>query len=175
MHRVFLLLAAGILGVVVPSRGAAQTSCTTTSGAGGTCSLTINMTLTTTDMLRLTLSAGSTTLTPPTLTDYDNGGKNDNGPTATVKANRAWSVQVSAPATTFTPSGGSTYNKPASDLLWGTAAGTYPNSMSTSAKLMNGNATAGASQQIFYRTKYFWDKDVPGTYSLQVNFTLSAP
>ena len=48
--------------------------------------------------------------------------------------------------------------------------------MGASAALMTGaTGTGSASQAIFFRTLWSYATDVPGTYSLVVNFTLAAP
>jgi hypothetical protein len=54
-------------------------------------------------------------------------------------------------------------------------AGTYGNNMGSSAALFSGNATAGTSQDIYFRTLWSWASDIAGTYTLTINFTLAAP
>ncbi|HEV2641839.1 MAG TPA: hypothetical protein VGT98_04000, partial [Candidatus Elarobacter sp.] len=106
------------------------------------------------------------------------GFKDAAGPTLTVKSNAAFRVSVVATTATFAYSGAQANpNKPASDLKWGTVSGTYPNNAGTASLLfaVNTPATASATQQIFFRTLWALNKDVPGNYSLVVNFTLSAP
>jgi len=98
------------------------------------------------------------------------------GPTFTVKSNRAYKVQISAAAATFTTS--TSYAKPAGDLQWSTAAnGTFAQLSTTSADVVaNGVATAGsASVGLFYKTTFDLLQNVPGAYSLDVKFTLVAP
>jgi hypothetical protein len=128
--------------------------------------------------MRLTLSSATTDLGTPTEADYDAGFKEAAGPTATVKSNRPWHVDVVGNNTTkFTYSGPNTDpNKAASDLQWGTVSGTYTHNMAASAVLKTGaTGTSGASQQIFFRTAWSWATDVAGSYSLVLNFTLAAP
>ncbi len=94
-----------------------------------------------------------------------------------MKANRPWHVDVAGAAATFSYTGSlANPNKSASSLLWGTTAGTYANNMGASTVLLSGaNGTGNASQAIFFRTMWAWDSDVPGSYSLVINFTLAAP
>jgi hypothetical protein len=48
--------------------------------------------------------------------------------------------------------------------------------MSTTAATLNsGSATNGADETIEYRSLWTYALDGPGTYSIQVEFTLSAP
>lgn len=148
-------------------------SCTTNG-----CTITNTASATVGDILKLSLNTATPTdLGTPVTADFDAGYMDASGPTATVKANRPWSVAVVGAAANFTYAGALTDpNKPATDLQWGTAAGTYGHDMESSAVLFSGaTGTSSASQQVFYRTAFAYDKDVPGTYSLVVNFTLSAP
>jgi hypothetical protein len=158
--------------VAGPSAAAAQATCT-----GNPCSVQLTASATVNDVLRLTLSGASTSLGTPTETDYDAGYKDVAGPTASVKSNRPWHVDISGAAATFTYAGSlANPNKPASDLLWGTSAGTYGNTMAGSAVLLNGaTGTGSASQAMFFRTMWSWTSDVPGSYSLVINVTLAAP
>lgn len=166
------LWAVAAMLVAVPSAAEAQATCT-----GNPCTVQLTASATVSDVLRLTLSGATTSLGTPTETDYDAGYKDVAGPTASVKSNRPWHVDLSGAAATFTYTGAlANPNKPASDLLWGTAAGTYANSMAGSAVLLNGaTGTGSASQAIFFRTMWSWTSGVPGTYSLVVNVTLAAP
>jgi hypothetical protein len=137
-----------------------------------TASATVN------DVVQLTLSGTTLDLGTPTAADFTVGFKDVAGPTATVKSNRPWHVDVVANnAVKFTYVGALTDpNKASSDLHWGTIAGTYGNDAGTSSVLKSGaTGTNGTSQQIFFRTMWAWAADVPGTYSLVVNFTLAAP
>ena len=84
-------------------------------------------------------------------------------------------VDVVANTANFAYVGTFGVTKSASDLKWGTAAGSYTNDMGTSAQLMSGNATAGATQAIYFDTQWDVTNDAPGDYSLVVNFTASAP
>lgn len=162
--------AAVLLGV--SSLEASAQSCT-----GNPCTVQVTASATAPDILRLTLSATTAALGNPTETDYDAGYLDAAGPTATVKSNRPWHVDVVGAAGVFSYAGPLTNpNKPASSLLWGTTAGTYGNNMGASAALMSGaNGTGNAAQAIFFRTNWSYATDVAGTYSLVVNFTLAAP
>jgi hypothetical protein len=129
------------------------------------------------DILKLTLSSTTAPLGNPTETDFDAGYLDAAGPTATVKANRPWHVDVVGAAGVFSYTGTLTNpNKPASSLLWGTTAGTYGNNMGSSAQLVSGaNGTGGTAQAVYFRTNWSWANDVAGAYSLVVNFTVAAP
>jgi hypothetical protein len=147
--------------------------------SGATC--TVEITMPVTDVVRLTLSQTSIALGTPTGSDYVSGYRDISGAaaTVTVKANRAFRVQIVGSTSNFTYSGAfANPNKPASDLLWATSqAGlaSTTNTMGASATLMNQGASASATQLLFLRTLWRFSTDVPGTYSLIVSVTLSAP
>jgi len=172
MRRSLITSALGVLLLGLAANTANAQTCT-----GNPCSVTTTATLTVNDVLRLTLDAITTDLGTPVEADFDAGFKASAGPNSTVKANRPWHVSVVGVNTVkFTYTGSLTDpNKPASDLLWGTVAGTYGNDASASATLFSGNGTAGSSQQIFYKTLLSYTNDVTGSYALDVKFTLSAP
>ena len=62
-------------------------------------------------------------------------------------------------------------------MAWSTsAAGAFTQLSTTAADVDAQNASAGSSSVgIFYKTTYDFLQDVPGTYSLDVKFTLVAP
>lgn len=154
------------------SAAAAQGTCATNG-----CTVTANASASVSTVLRLTVT-GSAALGAPTEADYNTGWKDVAGPTASVQSNAPWSVNVVGAAANFawTNGSGANPNKPASDLKWGTVAGTYGNNMGTQAALFSGSTgTASATQAIYFRTLWSWANDKPGDYSLTVNFTLSAP
>jgi hypothetical protein len=158
--------------IALPYSAPAQASCT-----GNPCTAQVTASATVNDVLRLTLSSASVTLGTPIDTDLDAGFKDVAGPTASVKSNRPWHVDVTGAAATFTYAGALTDpNKPSTDLLWGTVSGTYGNDLSSSAVLFSGaTGTGSASQAIFFRTLWSWTAAVPGSYSVVINFTIAAP
>ena len=171
MRCSIVMPAVGMLLVGLASRQAGAQSCT-----GNGCNVTTTATLTVPDVLSLTLSSLTTSLGTPGTADFAASGITASGPNATVVSNRPWHVSVIANAAEFAYSGSLTNpHKPASDLTWGTVAGTYGNSADVSATLFGGNGTAGSSQQIFYRTLLSYGNDITGSYALDVKFTLSAP
>jgi len=169
-----------LLGLALPQGIAAAQSCSAPI-PNGNCPVNTSTTLTVPDVMQLTLTSTSTALTAPATADYDAGYVANTGPTATVKSNRAWRLQVSAAAATWTasntqPGVNARANKPAADLQWGTAAGGPFAALSVApATAQSGSATAGAPASFFFHTVYSWGLDTPGAYSLAVVFTLLAP
>ena len=143
---------------------------------GASCTITVQMPVS--DVLRLTLSAVTTSLGTPVEADYTAGYVASTGPTATAKANRAYTVTVDATSANFTYSGSLTDPvKPASTLTWATTSGgPFTHNAGTAAALFTGSTgTSGTSQGIFFRTTVSYAVDRPGTYRLTVRYTLSAP
>ena len=166
---------------VVAGRAAAQT-CTAPIPAG-TCTASTSTTMTVGTVLRLSLSASSTILTPPATAGYDAGFVADNGPATTVTANRSWTLRITAgsafwTASNTTPGVIARVTKPAADLQWSTSpGGSFTGVTVAGATFTSGGGTApaGTTTTIAYRTLYSWVLDTPGAYSLVVVLTLTAP
>jgi len=154
------------------AQGRAQNTCT-----ANPCGLNDTAKVTVTTVLRLTVSQAATTLTAPNEAAYDAGFQLDNGPTATVKANRAWTLKVSANGSNWTGTGGANATKAASDLQWATSSGGPYSGLTTTPVTFTTGAggTAGTAQNVFYKTLWNYTSDTPGNYSLVVVYTLSAP
>ena len=177
------LFAVAVLVAAVARTSAAQScSIASTAATPTPCTVTSTHSLTMPSLLSLTMagftSGTSQTLNAPTdISDFSSGNTIQvatTGPTFTVKANRAYKVQISAAAASFS---GTTYAKPAGDVTWSTASnGTFAALSTTAADVDAGAATAGStSVGLFYKTTYKLLQDVPGTYTLDVKFTLVAP
>jgi hypothetical protein len=168
------------LALALLAEGAAAQSCSAPIPRGN-CPVNTSATLTVPDVMQLTLTSTSTALTAPVAADYDAGFVANTGPSATVKSNRAWRLQIDAGAATWTatntqPGVIARTNKPAADLRWGTVAGGPFTALSvTPATARSGGATAGTATSFFFQTVYAWGLDTPGAYSLPVVFTLLAP
>ncbi len=177
------LLAVAVFSAAVAHKSAAQScSISSTAATPTPCTVTSTHSLTMPSLLSLTMagftSGTSQTLNAPTdISDFSSGNTIQvatTGPTFTVKANRAYKVQISAAAASFA---GTSYAKPATDVAWSTAAnGTFAALSTTAADVDAGAATAGStSVGLFYKTTYKLFSDVPGAYTLDVKFTLVAP
>jgi hypothetical protein len=99
-----------------------------------------------------------------------------------VRSNRAWIVSAKSGTAnfTFTPSiAGDTRTKPASDLNVRKAGGTYQALSTTNVQVATGGAggvsTPGNSFSIDYKLATDITVDPPGSYVLDVVYTLTAP
>ena len=145
---------------------------------GSTC--TVEITMPVSEVLRLSLNASGVALGSPVEGDFLAGYRDVSGTAVnvTAKSNRPFTVQLSSVSTTFSYSGTlANPNKPASHLLWATSAGalsTTSNDFGTTTTFLSQGAGAITSP-LFLRTLWSFASDVPGTYSLTLRFTMSAP
>ena len=178
MNATRFLLAAMVLGTAIGVEANAQCS-----GNAGSCNTTNTASVSVNALVKLGMSATTTALTAPTADDIDAGAVIQNsGPSFTIKANRSWTLNIKTTnATIWTYAGAFAGTKPISDLTWSNAAaGTYANIGTSDAVFLSGaGATNGAAAQAFFRTVwaagFAQPSNVPGSYSLPVVFTLSAP
>jgi hypothetical protein len=179
MNATRYLLAAMVLGSAI-SATQANAQC---SGNAGGC-LTVNTASATVNALvKLGMSATTSTLSSPTADQVEVGALlADAGPTFTIKANRSWTLNIrTSNATSWTYVGTLGGNKPISDLTWSNAvAGTYLGISTSDALFLSGAAaTNGTAAQAFFKTVwaagFTQSSNAPGVYSLPVVFSLTAP
>jgi hypothetical protein len=172
----FVALAVLVGGVTAEARG----QCTA-SGSPGNCGQPGTVSVTAGRVVRLQMSAGSTSLTQPTTADFDAGFNSTTGPTLTVSANAAWTLYIRAASAVWTATNTTTgviarANKPAGDLKWSTVSGgTFSPLSASDATLISGSATANNATTLYFQTLYDWSLDTPGTYSQSVVLTLTSP
>jgi hypothetical protein len=181
MNATRLLMAAMVLGAAI---GASQANAQSCSGNAGTCNLTNTASVSVNNLVKLAMGGTTTSLTSPTADQVEVGALiADNGPTFTVKANRSWTLNIKTTnLSNWTYVGGPPVGtKPISDLLWSNAsAGTFVGLSSSDAAFLTGaSSTNGFAAQAFFKTLwaagFTQPSNIPGTYSLPVVFTLSAP
>jgi hypothetical protein len=168
--------------VLVTAIGASQANAQC-SGNAGTCNTVNTASVTVGTLVKLGMSSPSTSLTNPTADDVDAGNViADAGPTFTIKANRSWTLKIkSQNATSWDYVGSNAGVKPISDLSWSNAVGgTYAAISNTDATFLSGaSASNGTPAQAFFKTSWVSDftsaSNAPGTYSLPIVFTLTAP
>jgi hypothetical protein len=174
-----ILLAAVVLASVV----SANTAAAQCSGNAGTCNTLNTASVSVNALVKLGMSGTATSLTSPTADQVEVGASiADAGPTFTVKANRSWTLNIKTTnASNWTYVGSFAGTKPISDLTWSNAvAGTYVGIGTADAAFLTGAAaTNGTAAQAFFKTTwaagFTMPSNAPGTYSLPVVFTLSAP
>jgi len=173
------LLAAMVLGTAICA-SQANAQC---SGNTGTCNTTNTASVTVGALVKLGMTTSATALTNPTADDVAAGNVlSDAGPSFTIKANRSWTLKIkSQNAASWTYVGTDAGVKPIGDLAWSTAAnGTFAAITAADATFTSGaSSTNGTSAQAFFKTSWTNDftsaSNAPGTYSLPIVFTLTAP
>jgi len=173
----YFVAVAGLLGGLAADAGAQCTA----SGSPGSCGDPGTVSMTAGRVVRLQMSAGSTSLTPPTTADFDAGFNSTTGPTLTVSANASWTLSIRAASAVWTATNTATgvaarANKPAADLKWSlTSGGAFSALTASDATLVSGAATASSATTLYFQTLYAWSVDTPGSYSLSVVLTLTSP
>ena len=171
-------IAVALMTMLAPSLAGAQC---TASGSGGSCTVASNASMTAGRVIRMQLSATSTTLTAPTPADFDAGFNSTTGPSVTISSNAAWRLYLRSStalwtATTTSPGAPARTNKPAGDLRWSTdAAGPFAQLTTSDASLAAGTATASTVNTLHFRTAYSWTLDTPGDYGLTIVLSLTSP
>ena len=180
-RRTGLGVAAMVIVIASSSLPAGARAQCTASGSGDSCNLPGSASITAGRVVRLQMTAGSTSLTAPTPTDFDAGFNATTGPTMTISANAPWTLLVRSAATFWTatntsPSAPARTTKPAGDLKWSTASNGTFNALTTGdVNLVGGVATASSATTLYFQTLYDWTLDTPGNYSLSVVLTLTSP
>jgi hypothetical protein len=163
---------------LAPSRALAQCP---VSGTPASCSLPGSVSITAGRVIRLQMSAISTTLTAPTAADFDAGFNSTSGPTITVSSNSSWRLYLRSSTPEWSAANTSAgsparTDKPVGDLRWSTnAGGPFVALTTTDANLLAGGATAGDTGTLYFETAYSWLLDTPGDYGLTLVLSLTAP
>jgi hypothetical protein len=159
-------------------------ACVAVMSAAGPCTLIAQASISVTvqmpvmDVFALQISPISTSLPVPTWVDFAAGYQDVSTPVGiTARANRSYTVTISAAAPTFSYLGSQPDpNKPRTDLQWALTAGGPYTGINTGGTVLSGSsATNGASQDVYYRTLWNISQAPPGAYALAVSFTISAP
>lgn len=179
MARIRFLLGAAAVTAFSAVPAQAQLSCTNAQPATS-CSVTNTASVTIGGLVKLTQSAATTTLTPPSGSSLGSYVA-DAGPTFVVQANDAWTLSLKTTNTTnWTYDGGNSGAKPITDLTWSpTSGGPFVGITVGDVQLTSGSASNAGSAAVFYRTLYDASfaaaGNRKGVYSIPVVFTLAAP
>jgi hypothetical protein len=166
---------------LLPALAAGQLTCTINSnGQNKPCDTPIVTTfsLTVPRVVQLTLSASTLALTsgPVSASDYETGSIVAGSVTATARADTGAVVTMAAATTNFTAPAGVT--KAASTLQASLDGGLTWNGLTTGgAQIVSigSGGSAGTAKSISFRTLIGYTSDPPGSYSLMINFTVTAP
>lgn len=179
VRRVILAALASLVSGLAANSAAAQGNCNVNkTGAcqvGGTA--TFAMTLTISAVVRLTFPSAIIALGTATSAEFSAGFGTAISVPVTVQANTGWAIAVSGPVSLWTATPVTArQNKPIGDLQWATTAGgPYSNLSGAPASIRAGGATALTVVPLTLRSRYAFNLDFPGSYSLPVLFTITAP
>jgi hypothetical protein len=174
------ILSALLLPMCLPALLQAQTQCTANPANCSTGVGSLQITITIANTFEMSLTSTTTALSTPTTATYNTGFSEDAGPTAVIRSNAPWTLSISAltPAWSAvnTEAEPARVNKPAADLGWAvTSLGPFTDLTISPVQVASGPRTLASTISLFYRTRYQWDLDTPGIYSLPVVFTVVAP
>lgn len=178
-----------LLGALMVGRtaNAQTTTCNTGNGTGAACALSFTMAMTVNKTVRLEASSSSLALVSgdASAADYAAGFKTAGTLTVTARANTGVVVTMAAATTNFSYSGSASPapTKAASTLQYSTdgfatsgiAVTTSGGPIIPSTGTLNAGATSGTSKTVSFRTGLQWAADPPGTYTLTLNLTITAP
>lgn len=171
--RLRLVLSALVTLALHATACGAQVTCT---GAASGCSVPITASFANVYAAELILSSATTNLVTPVASDFGSaaGVNTPAAITLTVRSNAAYTITVSSASHFFSGGSGS---KPATDLQYSTDGFATLKSLNAtgSALVTAAPAAAGAVYTIGYNTKYSWTTDTPGTQTLAVTYTITAP
>src|SRR2546422_3287809 len=158
-----------LLGSLVsPARATAQGCAATACRATNVVQATVGT------IMRLTVNGSTTVVASPSPAAYTAGHDAVAGPTAIVKSNGRWKLQISAAEPTWDAADAAARtDKPASDLRWSTLpSGQYTSVATTPSDVAEGGATAGTPLPLHYRAQFDQTSDASGSYTLVVKLTL---
>jgi len=158
-----------LLGTLVWPAAATAQGCAATA-----CRATNLVHATVGTIMRLSVNGSTTVVASPSAAAYAAGQDAVAGPTAVVKSNGRWKLQISAAEPTWDAADAAARtDKPASDLQWSTLpSGQYTSVATTPSDVAEGGATAGTPLPLHYRAQFDHASDAPGTYTLVVKLTL---
>jgi hypothetical protein len=175
------------LVMALAARAVEAQSCNTGNGNTNACSLNFTMSMTVNKTVRLEASPSSLSLVSSNASaaEYFAGFKTQGSLVVTARANSGVSVSIAAATTNFSYAGSASPapTKAASTVQWSTdgfaTAGVNLSTVAATIIPSTGSGTAGAtsgtSKTVSFRTGLAWAADPPGTYTLTLNLTITAP
>jgi len=163
--------------VALSATSQAQATCGNTGAAGITCTPAgTQTTVTVQRVVFMSIAPAAAALTAPTNLDFVAGGTTVKVDLAahvvTVRANATWALTIKGSAWTGTGNNA----KAIGDLAWSKTGGAPFTAMTNAAvALNNGVATASVITTLAYQTNWALVSDSPGTYTMALTFTITAP
>lgn len=175
--RLLNLTIAVCVTVAISATAQAQVTCGNTGAAGTNCTPAgTTATVTVQRVVFMSVAPAAAALTAPTNADFVGGGTTTKidlaAQAVTVRANATWAMTIKGSAWTGTGNNA----KLIADLGWSKTGGAPFTAMTNGAvALNNGAATASTITTLAYQTNWALVSDSPGTYTMALTFTLTAP
>jgi hypothetical protein len=174
--RMLVVAATALLCACAPGRVSAQSCNASSETLAGSCSFNATLSAIIPFMARLSSSTSTTSLGVLDRAALSSGSMVTTGPTVSAVANFAWSVSVKAGAASWSYEGTvSDPQKPVADLRWRIADGVLTAMSTTGAQVISGTAGLSATATLTFSTLWPWSSSPPGTYTVPVTLTLTAP
>lgn len=135
------------------------------------------LTVTITSVVRLSLPNSAIALGTATPTEFTAGFSTPVEVPLSIRANAGWAISIAAMSPVWSASPASAWQtKPVSDLGWGASpVGPFADMSGAPATIQSGGATGNTVIPLYLRTRYGWATDSPGSYSLPLQITITAP
>lgn len=177
-RRIFHMAGALALVAVLAPQAQAQPLSGPSCTVGTNCVHTLNATVPT--LVQLTLENAATALGTLSQSEFDLG-QTIAGPRFEARANRSYNVTLAAASANWTGTGNAA--KAAGDVGFAVVtsaagcgtAGAYAALSTTAANIYAGTAGLSPRQQLCFDIAWNYATDVPGTYSLPLNLSVTAP
>jgi hypothetical protein len=179
IHRVAIaaVLAATVLGapVVAEAQGTCEVNNQASCTVGGDATHAITITIV--PAVRMSTPSTTVTLPMPDAANFTAGSGATLAVPFQIRSNTTYTLAVHGTASIWTNSGvGSRANKPLADLEFQVMPGaTWTDMTTTPTQFENGTATAATTKNLNLRVTYSWALDTPGSYSIPVQVTVTAP
>jgi hypothetical protein len=169
------LLVVSSLFASASAQGVCEANNQASCAVGGDATHAITVTIST--VARLSSASSTITIPVPSTTSFANGFGTPVATVLALRSNTSYAVAISAASATWTGVPGSAWQtKPAGDLEWSLdPAGPFVSVTTTPVSVSTGSATGNGVLTVYLRSRFVWASDVPGSYSLPVRFTLTAP
>lgn len=142
---------------------------------GATAAYALNVTIT--SVVRLSLPNSAISLGTATPAEFTAGFGTPVEIPLSIRANTGWAISIAALSPVWSASPVAAWQtKPVSDLSWGASpVGPFADMSVTPATIQSGGATANTLIPLYLRSRYGWATDSPGSYSLPLQITITAP
>lgn len=171
----FAMLGFALTSVPLAAQGNCNVNREGVCQVGATAAYALNVTIT--SVVRLSLPNSAIALGTATPAEFTAGFGTPVEVPLSIRANTGWAISIAALSPVWSASPASAWQaKPVSDLSWGASpVGPFTNMSVAPSTIQSGGATANSVIPLYLRSRYGWATDSPGSYSLPLQITITAP